>query len=272
MRPFLYYSPDFSIPSFAFALMLASLAGTYFAYRTAPKRGLSQIAILDLAIIGTLMAVIGGRLFHVFAEEPRYYWEHPSHIYQIWLGGFVSYGAFIGLGTGWIVYCKWKHLDTLAYLDHVGLFTGPFIDFFVRLGCLMAGCCFGKPSPFHKFEYLLYIKFTNPSSDAGSLFPGVALYPTQIYSMIAAILIFLVCYQIDKHKKFKGQVMMSFLLLYAVSRFFIEFLRGDVARKLYFGGAISTGQIMSILFFFGALGFYLYLRKAYPVAKTSPAV
>jgi len=105
------------------------------------------------------------------------------------------------------------------------------------------------------------------SSDAGAKFPGIPLYPTQLYFMISAILIFFICYWIDRRKTFKGQVMMSFLMLYAVSRFSIEFLRGDVERGLYFGGAISTGQIMSLLFFFTTFGIYLYLRKAYPITK-----
>ena len=265
MRPFIYYSPDFSIPSFAFMLMVASLAATSLAYYMAPKRGLSQVVVLDLAIIGTLMAVIGGRLFHVFVEEPAYYWQNPSHIYQIWRGGFVSFGAFIGLGTGWIVYLKWRRLDTLTYLDHLALFGAPLIDFFVRAGCLMAGCCFGIPSPHRRFEYILYQTFNNRGSDAGSMFPGVPLWPTQIYSMVAAVLIFLILYWIDKRKTFKGQVMMSFLMLYATFRFLIEFLRGDIARGVYWGDAISTGQIMSLIAFTAALAIALYLRKKYPL-------
>lgn len=266
MRPFIYYSPDFSVPSFAFMLMVASLAATSFAYYMAPKKGLSQVAVLDLAIIGTIMAVVGGRLFHVFVEEPNYYWQHPSHIYQIWRGGFVSYGGFIGLGVGWIVYLKWRHLDTLTYLDHLGLYCGALIDFFVRVGCLMAGCCFGKASPHRHFEYILYQTFNNRSSDAGSLFPGVALWPTQIWSLVASVLIFVICYFVDKHKTFKGQVMMSFLMSYAFFRFVIEFFRGDIARGVYSGG-ISTGQIMSLITFASAFLVYLYCRKNYPVEK-----
>ncbi len=265
MRPFIYYSPDFSIPSFAFMLMIASLVATTIAYKMAPRRGLSQVVVLDLAIIGTIMAVVGARLFHVFVEEPAYYWENPTHIYQIWRGGFVSYGVFIGLGVGWITYLKWRRLDTLTYLDHIALFGCPFVDFFTRLGCLMAGCCFGKPSPHRHLEYILYQTFNNRSSDAGSLFPGVALWPTQIYSMAIVLLIFGILYYIDKYKKFKGQVMMSFLMLYAFFRFFIEFLRGDEARGVYWSDTISTGQIMSILFFLGSFILYLYFRKKYPV-------
>lgn len=281
MRPFIYYSPEFAIPSFAFMLMMASLVATTVSYKMAPSRGLSQVAVLDLGIIGTIMAVIGGRLFHIFVEGPiyaspgysNYYWEHPTHLWQIWRGGFVSYGAFLGLGLGWVVYLRWKKLDTWAYLDHVAVFAGPFIDFFTRLGCLLAGCCYGLKSPFHDHgKYLLYMVFNNRSSDAGYKFPGVPLWPTQIYSMIAAVLIFLICYWIERHRKFKGQVMMSFLMLYAFFRFWIEFLRGDMDRGVYFRDTISTAQIMSILFFVSCAVIYQILkRKNAAAAGAAPA-
>ncbi len=265
MKPFLFYSPHFSIPSFAFMIMMASLIATAVLYKTAPKRGLSQVVVLDLAIIGTLAGVLGARIFHILVEAPGYYWEHPTHVWQIWRGGFVSYGVFIGFAIGWITYLKVRKLDTLSYLDHLGLFGGPIVDFCVRVGCLLAGCCYGKPSIFHSGKYFLYLTFN--SGDAGSKFPGVALYPTQIYSMIVSIIIFLILYFIvDKRKSFKGQVMMTFLMLYAASRFFIEFLRGDMDRGVYFN-AISTGQIMSILFFFGAMGCYFYFKKRYPLKR-----
>ncbi len=265
-------------------LMLASLVATTVAYKMAPRRGLSQVATLDLGIIGTIMAVIGGRLFHVFVEGPgyaspgysNYYWEHPTHIWQIWRGGFVSYGGFLGLGLGWIVYLRLRKLDTWAYLDHVGVYSGPFIDFFTRMGCLMAGCCYGLPSPFHKGgKYLLYITFTNPSSDAGSKFNGIPLWPTQIYSMIAAVIMFLICFRIDRHKKFKGQVMLTFLMLYAFFRFFIEFLRGDLDRGVYFNNHISTAQIMSLIFFFTCAVIYQirkHMGKSEGIAVRPPPV
>ncbi len=266
MRPFLYYSPDFSVPSFAFMLMMASLVTTLTAYYVAPKRGLSQVVVLDLGIIGTIMAVVGGRLFHVFVEEWAYYLDHPSHIYQIWRGGFVSYGGFLGIGIGCFAYLKWRKLDSLTYMDFMLLFGGPIVDFFTRLGCLMAGCCYGVPSPHRHLEYLTYIVFNNPGSDAGSKFGGVPLWPTQIYSMAAAVVIFLILYfYVDRRKTYKGQVLMSFLMLYALSRFSIEFFRGDLERGVYLEGAISTGQIMSILFFLAAFACSRIFKKKYPL-------
>lgn len=268
MRPFLYYSPDFSIPGFAFMLMMASLVATFVSYKMAPRRGLSQVAVLDLSIVGTIMAVVGGRLFFVFVEARDYYfWDRLSQIYQVWQGGFVSYGAFIGLAIGWTTYLKIRRLDTLRYLDHMCLFAGPFVDFFVRAGCLMAGCCYGKPSPHHKLEYILYIVFNDRSGDAGSKFNGVGLWPVQIYSMVAAILIFLICYAVERRQTFKGQIVLTFLMLYATFRSIIELFRTHIDRQLYFNGTLNAAQIVSFLFLIGCAGLYFYLKKRYPIDR-----
>lgn len=272
MRPFIYYSPDFSIPSFAFSLMLASLIATTVAYKMAPRRGLSQVAVLDLAIVGTICAVIGGRLFHVVVEEWAYYMQHPTHIYQIWRGGFVSYGAFIGLGTSWIVYLKLRKLDTLRYLDHVCLFAGPFIILMVRLGCLLAGCCYGKPSPFDRFEYVLFIVFNNRSGDAGHFHPGEHLWPTQIWAMTYSMIIFLICYAVEKRVKFKGQVMLTFLMTYAVFRFILEFFRGDESRGVYFSNTISTAQITGLVVLTLCFSLWWIFKKKFPLAEPYPRI
>lgn len=272
MRPFLFYSPDFSIPSFAFSLMLASLVATIVAYKMAARRGLSQVAILDLAIIGTIAGVIGIRLVHVIIEEPLYYWENPSHIFQIWRGGFVSFGAILGMLIAWPIYLKIRKLDILRYMDHMVLFAAPVIIFTVRLGCLMAGCCFGKPSHFHKFEWLLYITFTNPAGDAGSLFPGVALWPTQIWAMTYAVIIFLILYWIEGRIKFKGQIFASFIGLYAMFRFFLEFFRGDVSRGVYFNDAVSTGMFSTAGLFLASIFLYIFLKKKFPLDNPYPRV
>ena len=258
MKPFLFYHENFSIPSFAFMLMMASLVATGFAYLMAPRNKLSQIIILDLGILGTIAAIIGGRLFHVFVEEFGYYLQHPSHIYQIWRGGFVSYGAFIGLGVALTSYLKFRKAPILPYLDHLAVYACPFVDFFVRLGCLLAGCCYGTPT-----DSFLSIIFH--SGDAGSKYPGVPLHPTQLYSMAAALMNFGFLLWLKKRQTFRGQLITSFLLFYAVSRFLIEFLRGDPERGVYFDNVISTAQIMSIITCIAAGFDYLKLKKKFPL-------
>ncbi|MFO1519460.1 MAG: prolipoprotein diacylglyceryl transferase [bacterium] len=257
MFPFLIKQGSFVIPTFSFMLMMASLAATFYAYYRAPEKGLSRTVVLDLGIIGTIAGVVGSRLFHVFVEEPKYYWEHPSYVFQIWRGGFVSYGGLILIGISFYVYLRVKKLDIYKYLDLYAL-GFPLVVFFVRVGCLGAGCCYGKPT-----HFFFHLVFNNRSSDAGYRYFGIPLHATQIYSMINAVFLFVVLYFIDKKKKFDGQIVWSFLILYAFTRGMIEFLRGDVERGVYFGGVISTAQILGILgIVFGSI-MYVHCRRRY---------
>ncbi|MCB1215703.1 MAG: prolipoprotein diacylglyceryl transferase [Deltaproteobacteria bacterium] len=267
MQPFLLQSDFLTIPSFAFMIMMASLLATWATYATAPKKGLSQLYVLDIAIVCTIGGVIGMRLFHVFVEAPDYYWEHPLRVFEVWRGGFVSYGAFLGVFASGIAYCRWRKIDTLKYVDHMVLYAGPILIFTTRIGCLLAGCCFGKPTHHLEAEWLTYLVFNNPSSDAGSRHLGVPLWPTQIYAMTYAVILFGINYWTYKHQKFKGQIILTFLIAYAIFRSLLEFIRGDADRGVYFNNTISTAQIMSLLFASTCLVLYFIFRKKYPLEK-----
>ena len=132
----------------------------------------------------------------------------------------------------------------------------PIVVFFVRVGCLLAGCCYGKPT-----DFWLHLTFTNPLSDAGSKFQGIPLHATQIYDMLNAVVIFIILHILARRRKFRGQITLSFLMLYAVGRGLIEFLRGDDDRGVYFGGAISTAQVTGIIIFSVCFVLYWVLRQ-----------
>ncbi len=255
MFPFLIHHGDFYIPTFFFMVMTASLVTTFYIYRQAGKYGYSQIAILDFSMIGTIGGVIGARLFHVFVEAPSYYWAHPSYVFHFWQGGFVGYGAFIGIIISAITYLKIRKFPILEYADLIALGC-PLIVFFVRIGCLGAGCCYGKPTTF-----FLHLVFTNPASDAGQHMPGIPVHPTQLYDMTNALITFVTVNWLYTRKKFHGQIFLTFLMMYATMRFFIEFLRGDVDRGVYFNGIISTSQITGIIILIVCSFFYIKLSR-----------
>lgn len=254
MLPFLINQGDFVIPTFFFMVMVASLAATFFLYFMAPRKGLSQIVVLDIGIFATIGGVIGARLFHVFVEAFWFYRENPWRIFEFWRGGFVGYGAFFGVLFSTILYLKIRKQPILEYIDFVAL-ACPLIIFFVRIGCLGAGCCFGKPTTLP-----VYLVFNNPSSDAGSKFAGIHLHATQVYDMINATLIFLVINWRHAHRKFAGECVIIFFGMYAIGRGVIEFFRGDAERGIYFDGAISTSQITGLINLAVCIIAYLYLN------------
>ncbi|MBI2091994.1 MAG: prolipoprotein diacylglyceryl transferase [Deltaproteobacteria bacterium] len=256
MRPILFSIGSTGISAFFFMIMIASLSATWLAIRLAKREGLSEIIILDLAIIAIIASMIGARVFHVAIEAPDYYWEKPIRVFYFWQGGFVSLGAFTFTAFSWLIYLRKRGANIAQYLDLTAN-VAPVIIFFVRLGCLLTGCCYGKPA-----AHWPHVIFTNPSSTAYLMKHGnIPLHPTQIYFMLNAVVMLVVLMLARKYRKFYGHVGAIFLMYEGVSRFFIEFLRGDEDRGIYFNGLVSTGQIVMVLFFTAGLLMWLWLRK-----------
>jgi len=112
-----------------------------------------------------------------------------------------------------------------------------------RLGCLAAGCCYGKPT-----NVKWGIVFTNPVAQKLTGTPlYVRLHPTQIYEWAAEFAIFLVLVWMYKRRTRYGQVAGTYLFLFGIARFVIEFWRGDPDRGSVLGGAITGTQLISII-------------------------
>lgn len=255
MLPFIINYGDFVIPTFFFMVMLGILTATFYLYFRAPKMGFSQVIVLDSAIIGAVFGIIGARLFHVFVEAFWFYQEDFWRVFEFWRGGFVSFGAYIGGTLSVILYLKLRKVPLLKYADFIALAL-PFLVLFIRMGCLGAGCCYGKPT-----DFFFHLVFHDHRSDAGSKFAGIPLHATQIYDMFNAIFIFVVLHWRYAHKRFDGEIALLFFMMYAFIRGLIEFMRGDLDRGVYFNGAVSTGQITGGVFILICLVLYVILWR-----------
>lgn len=241
--------------------MLGSLATTFFISHVAKKENADPIAMLDFGIIGIIASVIGARLFHIIVENPQYYLERPIRMFYFWEGGFVSIGAFLATAIGWTIYMKKRKLEPWRYMD-IATTGVPIIIFFVRAGCLLVGCCYGRVT-----DFFIHLVFNNPDSVAGYFHRGEWLHATQPYFMLNALIMWPVLLFVYKHKKFHGQVLASFMLYYGVTRFFIEYLRGDADRGIWFEGLLSTGQIVMIFTFAAGALLWLLLRNRTRIVK-----
>ena len=251
MRPILFHIGSIGVPAFFLMIMIGTLAATFYGYRLAKREKADPVVMLDFGIIGIICAVIGSRIFHIFIENPAYYLENPLRVFYFWQGGFVSIGAFVFSIAGVLVYLHVRKLEMLRYLDIVAAEI-PIVIFFVRLGCLCAGCCYGKPT-----DFFIHLIFKNTGSAAGYYHQNVPLHATQPYFMLNALVMLVLLYLVYTYRRFKGQVLAVFFMYYGVSRFLLEFLRGDEDRGLYFGKSISTGQIAMIISF--CVGIILYI-------------
>jgi phosphatidylglycerol:prolipoprotein diacylglycerol transferase len=251
MQPILFSIFGLDIKAYGFFIALGFLIGINLAAHFAKKENENPEIVYDISIYMLLAGIIGARLLEVLVNYEDYI-SHPLEIFAIWRGGLTFYGGLIAALIVSVIYVKKKKIDYFRYADIVApsLALGYM---FGRIGCFFAGCCYGKPALHDHF----CVTFTNPQSFAPQ---GVCLYPTQLYEILSAFIILIVLLVMRKYKSFKGQLFALFFILYAPTRFMVEFIRDD-ARGLYFNNLLSTSQLIGIPFFIGALMLYFYLKK-----------
>lgn len=149
-----------------------------------------------------------------------------------WNGGLVWYGGLIGAGVCGIYFMWHVKFPVLKGIDMTGMMI-PLGVFFGRLGCWFGGCCFG-----HRSEHWSAVSFPagSPASDSqwreGLLstprLESLAVLPTQLYEAAGCLAISAFCiFVLHPRKRFDGQVFVVSMALYAVLRFFLEFVRAD---------------------------------------------
>jgi phosphatidylglycerol:prolipoprotein diacylglycerol transferase len=219
----------------------------FLASRRARKEGIDPERIMDMGVYLMLAAIVGSRILYVLTNLHEFT-ANPFNVFAIWKGGLVFYGgllAAIPVGFWYVRKHKlpvWKTADIMA----------PFIALghaFGRLGCFFAGCCYGAVC-----NGPLCVTF----HDAHSLAPlGIPLIPTQLIEAGGEFMLFGILLILWRHRKFDGQLFLLYPLFYSVMRFILEFFRGDADRGLYFGGMVSTSQIIAV-FMFGLSLFMLW--------------
>jgi len=204
-----------------------------------------------------LAGIVGAKVLFVI-NEWSYYSAHPRDIFS--LGVLQAGGVFSGGLIGALAMAAWylrrHHMPALRTCDAFGpgLAFGHVLG---RFGCFAAGCCYGKPT-----DHFWGVIFTNPLANSVSETPlNVRLEPTQLIEAAAEFFNFLLLTWLLKRKKFDGQVFGSFMILYGVERFFIEFLRGDNGRGEVFGGLMTGTQLISIFLVIGG-GLIWYLKSS----------
>jgi len=134
-----------------------------------------------------------------------------------------------------------------------------FGQIFGRLGCFFAGCCWGRPAP----GFPLAVEFTRTEAAQQVGTPlHIPLHPTQLYEAVPMLLVFVVLAYSFNRRKFIGQQLCLYLLMYSVLRFNVEFFRGDPRGTI---GFFSTSQVISMIAFIGALVIYFLRRNSKPV-------
>jgi phosphatidylglycerol:prolipoprotein diacylglycerol transferase len=269
MYPELFRIGSFPINTYGVFLALAFLCAILITVKLAARDGLPREKIYDLCLWMLLSSLIGSKILMLFTEPE--YRDHPSQLLSLDFlrSGGVFFGGLIGAAlTGYFLMRRynlpwWKTADACA----PGIAIG---NFFGRQGCFAAGCCWGKPTTLP-----WGVRFTELGHEITGVPTDAYLHPTQLYESFAMLLVFFFLLWLHKHRRFSGQVILFYTLLYSVIRFGIEFLRDD-PRGDVFGlttlTGLSTSQIISIVVGAGALLLLFVRWRKTEVAKANSAI
>ncbi|MCX7637241.1 MAG: prolipoprotein diacylglyceryl transferase [Cyclobacteriaceae bacterium] len=248
MYPVLFRAGPFTVYSYGFLIAIGAFAGVaYLYYRGRKEVGLTYEQVNNLFLLLFAAAFIGGKLL-LFFEGPSYYLRNPGKL--VTGSGFVFYGSFLLAVPAMLWFFRKNKLPVYPMLDIMAGVT-CLVHAFGRLGCFMAGCCYGKPT-----TLFLGVTFTNPSCQARPL--NTPLFPTQLAEALYIAGVFVVLQLMLRHRTFYGQLFLIYLVLYAGGRFALEYFRGDAGRGFIIDGYLSHAQLIAMLFAAAAL--YLYPR------------
>src|SRR2546422_5354857 len=250
MYPVLFRIGNFPINTYGVFLALAFLCAILITVKLAERDGLPRQKIYDLSLWMLLASLIGSKIL-MFFTEPEYR-DHPLQLLSLDFlrSGGVFYGGLLGaVLTGYFLMRRyklpwWKTADACA----PGIAIG---NFFGRQGCFAAGCCWGKPTTLP-----WGVRFTELGHEITGVPTDVPLHPTQLYESFAMLIVFFFLLWLHKRKKFSGQVILAYALIYATVRFLIEFVRddprGDILGLTTLTG-LSTSQMIGTVVGVGAL-------------------
>ena len=244
---------------YTYGVLLAAsyLLGLRLAMWRAKKWGLDPNRVLDLGIYIIIAALVGAKLLLLVVDFDQF--RNPRELLNLArLGGVFYGGLLLAVGVAfWYIHRHrlpfWTTCDVFAPGIALGHVTG-------RLGCLAAGCCYGKPT-----DMPWAIVFTNPLAAANVGTPlGIPLHPTQIYEAGASLIILALLLATERRgRRFAGRTFWSYMFLYAVSRYIIEIYRGDPRGTVF--GMFSTSQFISVVLAPLSLIMLVWLSRRAPV-------
>jgi phosphatidylglycerol:prolipoprotein diacylglycerol transferase len=248
MHPVLFELGSLKVYSYGVLIACGAIAGVAYMYLRGKKEiGLTIDQANSLFLFIFLAAFVGGKVF-LFFEDPSRYTGHWGKL--LTGSGFVFYGSFIFAVPTMLWFFRKNKLPVFTMLDIMAV-TTCIVHIFGRLGCFMAGCCYGQPT-----LMAWGVTFTDPACDADP--KNVPLHPSQLYEAGYIFLVLLVILYFRGRRVFYGQLFLTYLILYAFGRFALEYFRGDASRGYIIDGYLSHSQFIAMVI--AAITLYFFVR------------
>lgn len=249
MRPLLIEIGPVPIRSYGLMIVIGFLFGLWLAIRRGNREGIAREIIVDLSFYLLLSALIGSKLLHViifwssYVADIPHLWSEPIKLLNYLGSGLVFFGGFLAAVPTGIIYVRRHGLSVWQMADIIAP-SIPLAHGFGRIGCFLAGCCYGK-----ECDLPWAVVFTNEESLAPL---HVHLHPTQLYEALFNFALAASLVVLSPYLRRYGQLFWTYVMAYAIGRSVIEFFRDD-ERGSILGGVLSTSQVIALVLFAGAL-------------------
>lgn len=235
-----------TIHGYGLMIAIGVLTALFIGEARARNRKLSTDEIYNLALCCAVFGFLGAKILFCIVEWKSFIADPLSILKS---SGFVVYGGIIGGTLAGYIWCRLRKLVFLDYFDLV-LPSVAVAQGFGRLGCFLAGCCYGRET-----TSVFGIVFHNSQFAPNN----VKLIPTQLISSFGMFVIAGICFWYARTPRKRGTTGFLYLTLYSVGRFCVEFLRDDYRGEI---GIFSTAQFISLfIVLIGAEGFVLVSRR-----------
>ena len=224
--------------SYGLMLMLAFVAGIFWATREAKRRRVSSDQVLDLSLFILIGSILCARITFVLLDRPAWpdYLSHPLNILLVRMGGLSFHGGLAGAVIAGILF-SWRRRIPFWKLADICAPSAPLGYGIAKIGCLLRGCCYGAPTDLPWAMRFL----EEPSANIWT----PPSHPTQIYACLASFVVFGLLLWLRERMSKEGMLFLSYLAIYSVQRFLIEILRKGYTAEILFG-PLTEAQVASI--------------------------
>lgn len=241
------------LASYMILIFIGMFIGIFIAVKYFSKfNNLKSEDVIYCFLYAVIGLGIGAKLLYIITNIPFFIENYQkldfSMILQIFRGGFVFYGGLIGAILGIFIYSKQFKISFSSLLLTL-IPVVPLIHAFGRIGCFLAGCCYGI-----EYHGIGSVIFTNTTFAP----LNVPLFPVQLLESFCNLIIFAIL--LCTYKKYINtyKTIALYCILYSITRFFVEFLRGDLIRGFLLN--LSTSQWISLITFI--IGIYIYFHSS----------
>jgi len=274
MYPFLTIFGQ-QIPTFSLMGIFGVVIATFVAGFRAKRYNFTRLDLVNIAAIAGIGIVLGSAIMFAIVNIPNIpsWWSNAmvaeaggvggfSGLLQFFsrlFGGMVFYGGLFGTIIAVFVYCKYMKLSFGSVIS-IAVPVFPLAHAFMRIGCFLAGCCYGMRVEGTALEQF-GIEVTRWSTHVGAVVPNFLRLPVQLYESAANLVIFAIIWTFTRKERNWKSIVCLYGIMYSVVRFCLEFLRGDAARGIWQLG-MSTSQWISVGVFVLCVGVLIHHRVA----------